>query len=126
MLPVLVFIRENILGRWERQAQFSPMRMTLPHVPHWAFPVWHIFTVRSPERDRLQEYLKEKGTGSLIHYPVPLHLAKAYQEAGFLKGAFPTSESIAAGELSLPIGHHMDLDDAGYVVHMIQEYLSRR
>jgi dTDP-4-amino-4,6-dideoxygalactose transaminase len=98
--------------------------LTLPHVPDWAAPVWHIFTVLSTQRDRLQEYLKEKGIGTLIHYPVPPHLAKAYQEFGFSKGDFPISESIAAGELSLPIGPHMDMDDAGYVIHTIREYLA--
>ena len=99
--------------------------LILPRVPDWASPVWHIFTVLHPERDRLQEYLKEQGVGSLIHYPVPPHLAKAYQEFGFSKGAFPISESIADTELSIPMGPHMDLDDAGYIVHTIREYLSR-
>jgi dTDP-4-amino-4,6-dideoxygalactose transaminase len=97
--------------------------LTLPYVPDWASPVWHIFTVLHPERDRLQEYLKERGVGTLIHYPVPPHLAGAYQELGIPNSAFPISESIAATELSLPIGPHMDLDDAGYVVHTIQRYL---
>jgi dTDP-4-amino-4,6-dideoxygalactose transaminase len=96
--------------------------LILPHVPEWASPVWHIFTVRHPERDRLQDYLREKGVGTLIHYPVPPHLAKAYQEFGFSKDDFPVSEEIASTQLSIPIGPHMDLDDAGYVVSMIREY----
>ncbi|HUE99690.1 MAG TPA: DegT/DnrJ/EryC1/StrS family aminotransferase [Anaerolineales bacterium] len=100
--------------------------LTLPHVPDWAAPVWHIFTVLHPERDRLQQYLKEKEVGTLIHYPVPPHLAGAYQEAGFSEGDFPISESIASTELSLPIGPHMDLDDAGYVVNTIQDFLQHR
>ena len=99
--------------------------LTLPHVPDWASPVWHIFAVRHPGRDRLQEYLKEKGIGTLIHYPIPSHLANAYRELGFSMGAFPISESLAATELSLPIGPHMDLDDAGYVVNIIQEFCSK-
>jgi dTDP-4-amino-4,6-dideoxygalactose transaminase len=78
--------------------------------------------VRHPERDRLQDYLREKGVGTLIHYPVPPHLAKAYQEFGFSKDDFPVSEEIASTQLSIPIGPHMDLDDAGYVVSMIREY----
>jgi dTDP-4-amino-4,6-dideoxygalactose transaminase len=99
--------------------------LTLPHVPGWASPVWHIFTVLYSDRDRLQEYLKEKGVGTLIHYPAPPHLSNAYQEFGLSKGAFPISESIAEMELSLPIGPHMDLDEAGYVVYMIREFLSQ-
>ncbi len=98
--------------------------LTLPHVPNWASPIWHIFPILCPDRDRLQEYLKEKEIGTLIHYPVPPHLANAYQELGYQKGSFPISESIAATELSLPIGPHMDLDDAGYVISIIHELLS--
>jgi dTDP-4-amino-4,6-dideoxygalactose transaminase len=63
--------------------------------------------------------------GTLIHYPVPPHLAKAYQEFGFSQGDCPISESIAATQLSLPVGPHIDMDDAGYVVHAIREHLSR-
>ena len=128
-------VKLNHLEEWNRRRQqiaafylhslADVPGLTVPHVPDWASPVWHIFTVLHPERDRLQAHLKEKGVGTLIHYPVPPHLAGAYQEFGFSKGSFPISESIAATELSLPIGPHMDLDDAGYVVHTIREYLSR-
>lgn len=99
--------------------------LTVPHVPDWAAPVWHIFPILHPERDRLQTHLKGKDVDTLIHYPVPPHLAAAYQERGYSKGDFPLSETIAATELSLPIGPHMDLDDAGYVVNTIRECLSR-
>jgi dTDP-4-amino-4,6-dideoxygalactose transaminase len=96
--------------------------LTLPRVPDWATPIWHIFPVLHPKRDRLQEFLKEKGVGTLIHYPVPPHLSQAYHEFEHSRGDFPISESIAETELSLPIGPHMDLDDAGYVVYTLKEY----
>lgn len=98
--------------------------LVLPRVLDWVTPVWHIFAIRHPERDRIQAYLRERGVGTLIHYPVPPHLAGAYQESGLSKGNFPISETIAETELSLPIGPHMDLDDAGYVVHIIRDCLS--
>ena len=48
--------------------------LTLPFVPNWASPVWHIFVIQSPKRDALQQFLNDKGVGTLIHYPVPPHL----------------------------------------------------
>jgi len=116
--------RQQIAAFYQQNLAGLP-GLSLPHVPDWVSPVWHIFTVLHPNRDHLQEYLRELGVGTLIHYPVPPHLANAYQEFGFSKGTFPISESIASTELSLPIGPHMDLDDAGYVVNIIQEYCSR-
>ena len=99
--------------------------LTLPFVPDWIAPVWHIFALQSPRRDALQQFLKDKGVGTLIHYPVPPHLSKAYAELSLPKGAFPITEAIASSELSLPMGPHLSLEEAEYVVNMIREYLSR-
>jgi dTDP-4-amino-4,6-dideoxygalactose transaminase len=100
--------------------------LILPFAPDWAVPAWHIFMIQTPRRDELQQYLKNKGVGTLIHYPVPPHLSKAYAELGLQKGAFPITESIASSELSLPMGPHLSLDEAEYVVGMIQEFISPR
>lgn len=81
--------------------------LTLPHVPDWAEPVWHLYVVQSPQRDALQQALADNGVGSLIHYPIPPHLQQAYAEAGFGKGSFPLAERMADQVLSLPIGPSM-------------------
>lgn len=99
--------------------------LVLPYAPDWSVPVWHIFVIQTPRRDALQQFLKSKGVGTLIHYPVPPHLSKAYAELGLQKGAFPISEDIASFELSLPMGPHLSLDEAEHVVGMIREYFSR-
>ena len=99
--------------------------LILPFVPDWAAPVWHIFVIQTPHRESLQQFLKRKGVGTLIHYPMPPHLSKAYADLGLEKGAFPISEAIASSELSLPIGPHLSLDDAEYVVNTIREYIFR-
>jgi dTDP-4-amino-4,6-dideoxygalactose transaminase len=62
--------------------------------------------------------------GTLIHYPVPPHLSKAYAELGLTKGAFPITEAMASSELSLPMGPHLSLEETEYVVDMIREYMS--
>ena len=99
--------------------------LTLPYAPAWIAPVWHIFAIQTPHRDALQQFLKSKGVGTLIHYPVPPHLSKAYAELGLTKGVFPITEAIASSELSLPMGPHLSLDEAEYVVNMIREFISR-
>ena len=80
----------------------------LPFVPEWADPVWHLFVVRCQNREALQGNLREAKIGTMIHYPVPPHLQKAYEELGFKEGAFPISERIHAEILSLPMGPHMN------------------
>jgi len=82
--------------------------LTLPQVPDWADPVWHLFVVRHPQRDALAQRLAEAGIGSLIHYPIPPHRQQAYADAGFAAGAFPLAETMAGEVMSLPIGPQMD------------------
>jgi dTDP-4-amino-4,6-dideoxygalactose transaminase len=94
----------------------------LPRVPSGVIPVWHVFIVTHPERDRLQEYLKDQGIGTLIHYPVPPHLSEAYQDLGYQTGDFPITEKLADTVLSLPMGPHLSLDDAETVVEKIRKF----
>jgi dTDP-4-amino-4,6-dideoxygalactose transaminase len=90
--------------------------LTLPFVPSWAEPVWHLFVVRHPQRDAFQERLTQAGIGTLIHYPVPPHLSGAYADAGWKAGAFPLAEAMANSVLSLPIGPHLAREQADQVV----------
>ncbi len=77
--------------------------LTIPFVPDWAEPVWHLFVVRSKNREQLQVQLNQAGIGTLIHYPIPPHLQRAYADLGFGKDAFPIAERLASEVLSLPI-----------------------
>jgi dTDP-4-amino-4,6-dideoxygalactose transaminase len=74
-----------------------------PHVPAWSRPVSHLYVVRVTHRERLQLDLADAGIGTGIHYPVPLHLTKAYEDLGFSPGDFPVAERAAAEVLSLPM-----------------------
>jgi dTDP-4-amino-4,6-dideoxygalactose transaminase len=65
--------------------------------------VFHLFTLRTDKRNQLQKYLYENNIDSLIHYPIPPHLQKAYYSLGFQKGDFPVSEKISKETLSLPL-----------------------
>ena len=81
--------------------------LTLPFVPAWAEPVWHLFVIRHPRRDALQTALAEAGIGTLIHYPVPPHRSGAYAASGFPPNAFPLATTLADTVLSLPVGPHL-------------------
>lgn len=76
---------------------------TLPIVPTWVSPVWHLYVVRHSNRDLLQAMLNKAGIGTLIHYPIPPHLQGAYRDLGFGEGAFPIAERLHKEVLSLPM-----------------------
>jgi dTDP-4-amino-4,6-dideoxygalactose transaminase len=98
--------------------------LILPVVPADVHPAWHLFVIRHPERDALQQNLTRAGIGTLIHYPVPPHLSQAYAELGGKLGQFPISEQMAQTVLSLPIGPHLAAEQVQSVVTAIQEFKS--
>jgi len=77
--------------------------VTLPHEPNWSKAVYHLFVVRVADREQLKDFLGEAGAGTGIHYPIPLHLQKAYANFPYKKGDFPVTERVAAEILSLPM-----------------------
>jgi len=81
--------------------------------------VWHLFVVRHPDRDRLQNHLAEKGIQTLIHYPTPPFRQKAYEELDSKE--FPVSEQIHREVLSLPISQVLEMEMAGKVVEVINQ-----
>ena len=107
--------RRSAIAQRYQQGLFN-CGLTLPHVPEWAAPVWHLYVVQHTQRDALQKALADNGVGSLIHYPIPPHRQAAYSEAGFASGAFPIASRMADQVLSLPIGPHMAMGDANAVV----------
>lgn len=93
--------------------------LLLPLVPQQMTPCWHLFVVRSPQRDALQAHLKAQGIGTMIHYPVPPHMQQAYRELNLPEGSFPISEAIHREALSLPIGPHLSISEADQVIDAI-------
>ena len=96
--------------------------LVLPYVPAWAEPVYHLFVVRSKQRDALRQHLKMQGIDTLIHYPVPPHLQPAYRDLGLAEGSQPVSERIHQEVLSLPMGPHLTAAQAGAVIAAIREF----
>ncbi|MDY3745763.1 MAG: DegT/DnrJ/EryC1/StrS family aminotransferase [Lachnospiraceae bacterium] len=84
--------------------------------------VWHIFAVRCKERGKLEKYLNERGIGTNKHYPIPLHLQKAYSDLKIPEGAYPIAEEISATELSLPLYCGMTQEEIEYVINTVNSY----
>jgi dTDP-4-amino-4,6-dideoxygalactose transaminase len=96
--------------------------LILPRVPAWADPVWHLFVVRHPQRDALQQHLRAAGIDTLIHYPIPAHLQEAYADHGWKAGDFPISEAIHREVLSLPVGPQLTEEQVRWVIKTLREF----
>ena len=96
--------------------------LTLPFVPEWADPVWHVYVVRCAQRDALQQYLHTAGIGTVIHYPIPPHLQGAYAELNLAQGTFPVSEKIHSEIISLPLDPYLSVADAHHVIKVLQQF----
>jgi dTDP-4-amino-4,6-dideoxygalactose transaminase len=106
------------------EARQSTNPFTLPHVPAWADPVWHLYVVQHPQRDALMKHMGDAGIGTLIHYPIPPHLQQAYAPAGYVRGQFPIAEQFANRCLSLPIGPHLNEADTAAVMAALKPAVS--
>lgn len=94
-----------------------------PQIPPEGEHNFHLFVVRTEHRDRLRSYLENRGIGTGIHYPVPLHLTEAYQALGYPgAGSAPVSESLAEHILSLPMYPELSAEQVGYLVGVLEDY----
>jgi dTDP-4-amino-4,6-dideoxygalactose transaminase len=106
-------------------ASLTGATVTLPAVPSWADPAWHLFVVRSAQRDALQCFLQEQDIATLIHYPVPPHMQPAYRELGMAAGTLPVTERLHREVLSLPIGPHLQVDQVDAIVSAVLQFGKR-
>lgn len=95
-------------------------KVILPALVHQENHVWHLFVIRTRERDALQKYFNEKGIQTLIHYPIPPHKQQAYQE--WNAQSYPISEKIHREILSLPISGMQGMEETRMIVEALNEY----
>ena len=123
----LVYLDEWTAARRRLAARYTALLgssdLVLPHVAPQADSAWHLYVVRTPQRDRLLEHLQASGIGAGVHYPVPLHLQPAYADLGYTRGALPVSEEVAATCLSLPLYPEMTEAQQDRVVAVIGEFI---
>jgi len=95
--------------RQEKAAEYNRLlapaggALITPHEPTWSRSVYHLYVVRTDDREGMMEHLKTRGIGTGIHYPIPLHLQQAYASLGYVSGDFPIAEKVAEEILSLPM-----------------------
>ena len=97
-------------------------KVTTPVEPDGFGHVYHLYVVRSPKRDALRDHLKEKGVGTQIHYPVPVHLQEAYQDLGLKEGTLPVTERAAKEVLSLPIYPELTENEVQQVIEAVKSF----
>ena len=97
-------------------------RIEKPTVAQESTSVWHQYVIRCEERDRLMNYLGQKGIGTIIHYPIPPHLSEAYKYLGLKEGALPITEHLAKTVLSIPIYNGMTEEEQEYVIDAINSF----
>jgi dTDP-4-amino-4,6-dideoxygalactose transaminase len=92
-----------------------------PFCPTRVTPVYHIYAIRIQERDSVMRSLADKGIGTGVHYPVPIHLQEAYRYLGYGSGSFPIAEKCAEEFLSLPMFPELTREQLDYVVRRVKE-----
>ena len=84
--------------------------------------IYHVFVIRCDRRDELETFLKNKGVDTVKHYPIPMHLQKAYSDLGYSEGDFPVAEEISKTVLSLPMYYGMTDIEVEHVIKSINEF----
>ncbi|HOZ45333.1 MAG TPA: DegT/DnrJ/EryC1/StrS family aminotransferase [Candidatus Hydrogenedentes bacterium] len=104
--------------------RLAGLPLTLPVQAKWATAVYHLYVVRTPERDALREYLRENEIGTQLHYPVPIHLQRAYADLGYARGDFPESEKACDEVLSLPMYPELAMEDLDRVAAAVRAFFA--
>jgi dTDP-4-amino-4,6-dideoxygalactose transaminase len=116
--------RSDIASLYMRRL-YDAAAMILPEVMQGVAPVWHLFVIKHPDRDKLQLYLANNDIKTLIHYPVPPHLSDAYKSICRGQYDLPITESIAECVLSIPISPHIGSAEIDKITDSIKNFLVR-
>ncbi|MCW3093149.1 MAG: Glutamine--scyllo-inositol transaminase [Ferruginibacter sp.] len=128
----LLSVKLKYLDQWTKERQQIACwydetlkeysQIILPKLAEKATHVYHLYVIRTQQRDALQKHLAKNGIGTLIHYPIPPHLQNAYKHLGYSAGDFPITEEIADTSLSLPLWPGMTQIDVEAVSQMIGNF----
>ena len=102
--------------------QNSNAKLKLPREMSYGKHVYHLYVVRSQHRDKLSEFLKQKGIATAVHYPTPIHLQEAYADLGYKEGSVPNCEKAAREILSLPMFPELSEEEIKYVADSVNEF----
>lgn len=111
------------IASWYKELLGGVERLILPVEINRAESVFHLFVIRMNNRDGLKKYLEKKNVQTMIHYPIPSHLQKAYKYLLYKEGRFPISEELSETSLSLPIFVGMTKNQVVYISDLIIEFM---
>jgi len=117
--------------RRERAAEYKKLfaaagsPVNVPFEPEWSRAVYHLYVVRVDDRDGMMAALKDQGIGTGIHYPIPLHLQKAYKHLGYGEGDFPVCEKVAKEIVSLPMFPQLKPEQQQQVVKAVAQFVEK-
>jgi dTDP-4-amino-4,6-dideoxygalactose transaminase len=129
----LLHVKLPHLERWNEQRRERAVEykrlfekaenpVTVPFEPAWSRAVYHLYVVRTSDREGLMAFLKDQGIGTGIHYPIPLHLQKAYESLGYAPGDFPVCERVSRAIVSLPMFPQLTAEQQAEVVKQIVQF----
>jgi dTDP-4-amino-4,6-dideoxygalactose transaminase len=123
------------LAKWnaqrrDRAAEYNHLlagndAISLPCEPSWSNAVYHLYVIRTSDRDGMMNHLKEAGIGTGIHYPIPLHLQNAYTSLNYSSGDFPVAECASAEIISLPMFPQLTVEQQATVADEILAFTSK-
>jgi dTDP-4-amino-4,6-dideoxygalactose transaminase len=130
----ILHVKLGHLSKWntqrrERAAEYNRLLAEVkdlvvpPYEPSWSRAVYHLYVVRTQDREGFLANLKAAGVGTGIHYPIPLHLQKAYDSLGYAPGDFPVCEAVAAQIVSLPMFPQLTAEQQARVAEAILHFV---
>ena len=130
----LLYTKLAHLAKWntqrrDRAAEYSRLlarneAVITPYEPSWSRAVYHLYVIRTNNREGMMNHLRKAGIGTGIHYPIPLHLQKAYESLNYRLGDFPVAERVAAEIVSLPMFPQLTAEQQARVVEEILNFTS--
>ena len=121
----------NMLRR-ERAAEYNHLLAAAgnavlpPYEPSWSRAVYHLYVVRTADREGMMAHLKKAGVGTGIHYPIPLHLQKAYSSLNYSRGDFPACETVSIQILSLPMYPQLTAEQTAHVADSVLRFVENK
>jgi UDP-2-acetamido-2-deoxy-ribo-hexuluronate aminotransferase len=116
--------RSRIAGRYFEMLK-DIGEIKLPVTEKKASPIWYVFSIQAKNRDGLKEYMNEKGIGTSLYYPLPMHLQECFAGLGYKKGDFPVSEKLCETSVALPVFSGMTDDMIEYICDVIKEFYKK-
>jgi dTDP-4-amino-4,6-dideoxygalactose transaminase len=116
--------RRERAAEYDRLLAATDEAVVLPFKPSWSRPIYHLYVIRTEDRDGMMNHLKKAGIGTGIHYPIPLHRQKAYGSLQYRLGDFPVTEKAAAEIVSLPMFPQLTGEQQARVVDEILSFTS--